>query len=51
MTDNGYDNLDEYYEDLSWEDLYDDPTEYEEDIVGYHEWLASDEDEYDRVPF
>ena len=51
MTDNGYENIDEYYDDLGWDEIYDDPTEYASDIQEYLQWLASDEDEYDNVPF
>jgi len=51
MDYNGYDNIDEYYEDLLWDEIHDDPTDdYKYEMFCYFTDLAEDPDEYD-TPF
>lgn len=53
MPDNPYDHIDEYYEDLSWNEVcYDDPNEYHsEEVFEYLSWLSEQEHDYDDRPF
>lgn len=47
---NGYENIDEYYEDLGWDEIYDDPTtEMEAELYEYYAWLA--EQDENEPPF